>query len=62
MESFWANLKTECFPEKGIFATKEQARQAIFEYIEAYYNSVRLHSSLNYSTPLAVENAIPLAA
>jgi putative transposase len=57
MESFWSTLKTECFPPNGIFETREIARQKIFEYIEAYYHSSRLHSSLNYITPLAAELA-----
>ena len=57
MESFWSTLKTECFPPNGIFETKEAARQQIFEYIEGYYHSCRLHSSLNYTTPFAAELA-----
>ena len=55
MESFWATLKTECVPSTGVFADKEEARQAVFEYIEGYYNPIRIHSALEYSTPLAVE-------
>lgn len=62
MESFWATLKTEAFPESGVFESKEAARQAIFEYIEGYYHTLRMHSSLNYLTPLAVEEAAELAA
>ena len=57
MESFWSTLKTECFPPHGIFETREIAHQKIFEYIEAYYHSRRLHSSLDYITPLAAELA-----
>ena len=57
MESFWSTLKTECFPESGVFETKEAARQVIFEYLEGYYHTVRIHSSLNYLTPLAAELA-----
>lgn len=55
MESFWSTLKTECFPENGIFETREEAKQAIFEYIEGYYNTIRMHSSLDYKTPLEAE-------
>ena len=33
------------------FATREQARAAVFEYIECFYNRVRLHSSLGYVSP-----------
>lgn len=62
MESFWATLKTEAFPESGVFESKEEARQAIFEYIEGYYHTQRMHSSLNYLTPLAAEIAAKSAA
>jgi len=57
MESFWSTLKTECFPESGVFESREAARQAIFEYIEGYYHRKRMHSSLQYLTPLAAELA-----
>lgn len=62
MESFWATLKTEAFPESGAFESKEAAKQAIFEYIEGYYHTQRMHSSLNYLTPLAAEIAAKKAA
>ena len=62
MESFWSTLKTEAFPESGVFESKEAARQAIFEYIEGYYHTQRMHSSLNYLTPLAAEIAAKKAA
>lgn len=62
MESFWSTLKTEAFPESGVFESKEAAKQAIFEYIEGYYHTQRMHSSLNYLTPLAAEIAAKLAA
>jgi transposase InsO family protein len=48
-ESFWATLKAECVVQP--FATRAQARTAIFEYIEVFYNRQRLHSSLGYFTP-----------
>jgi transposase InsO family protein len=49
-ESFWGKLKTELvYLER--FATREQARAAIFEYIECFYNRTRLHSSLGYVSP-----------
>ncbi len=62
IESFWSTLKTEAFPESVTFESKETARQAIFEYIDGYYHTQRMHSSLNYLTPLAAENAAKLAA
>lgn len=49
MESFIGTLKTECVT--GQFATRAQARTAIFEYIEVWYNRQRLHSSLGYLSP-----------
>ena len=57
MESFYSTLKTEAFPDSGVFESKEAAKQAIFEYIEGYYRTQRMHSSLNYLTLLAAEIA-----
>jgi transposase InsO family protein len=56
-ESFWATLKTELIYQEH-FATREQARTAIFEYIEVYYNRKRLHSALGYKSPAAFEDAL----
>ena len=53
-ESFWATLKTELVHHQQ-YATREQARQSIFEYIEIFYNRKRLHSSLEYLSPEAFE-------
>jgi len=50
-ESFFASFKSESFPENGVFETKELARQAIFDYLETFYNRSRLHSSLGYLSP-----------
>ncbi len=50
-ESFFNTLKTEEVYQRTYF-TKQQARTSIFEYIEIYYNRVRLHSSLGYQTPM----------
>ena len=54
MESFWATLKTELIYQEH-YATREQAKQSIFEYIEVFYNRKRLHSSLGYQSPEAFE-------
>jgi putative transposase len=54
MESFWATLKTELIHQEK-YATREQARASIFEYVEAFYNRKRLHSSLDYLSPEAFE-------
>ena len=49
-ESFWGTLKTELVYLRE-FATREEARAAIFEYIECFYNRIRLHSALGYMSP-----------
>lgn len=49
-ESFWATLKKELMSDRK-FATREEARAAIFEYIEVFYNRQRIHSSLGYVSP-----------
>jgi transposase InsO family protein len=54
MESFFGTLKTECVDRQS-FITRSQARQAIFEYVEAFYNRQRLHSSLGYVSPVTYE-------
>ena len=49
-ESFFHTLKTElCDHER--YRTREQARASIFEYIEAFYNRQRIHSTLGYLSP-----------
>ncbi|MGC3988085.1 MAG: IS3 family transposase [Chthoniobacteraceae bacterium] len=55
MESFWATLKTEALAGRT-FATRAQAQLAIFEYVETFYNRVRLHSALGYQSPVDFEN------
>jgi putative transposase len=57
MESFWSTLKAECFASY-LPATHREARQMIFEYIETYYNRLRLHSSLGYFSPVDFENQL----
>jgi putative transposase len=54
-ESFFAALKNELV-YRTVFATRDQARSAIAEYIEVFYNRIRLHSSLGYRTPAEVAN------
>ena len=50
MESFFGTLKNELVHRTG-FPTKEAARRAIFEYLEAFYNRRRRHSGLGFLTP-----------
>lgn len=56
MESFWATFKTELIYLRE-YATRAAAEQAIFEYVEVFYNRKRLHSSLGYVSPEAFEAA-----
>ncbi|MBK8039492.1 MAG: transposase [Verrucomicrobiaceae bacterium] len=57
MESFWATLKAECFGS-SVPSTRAQARSMVFDYIETFYNPVRLHSALGFQSPLAFELSI----
>jgi len=50
MESFFHTLKMELVNYRR-FRTREEAKRAIYEYIEIFYNRKRLHSSLGYMTP-----------
>jgi len=50
VESFFGTLKTELIYQKN-YKTRKHARLDIFEYIESYYNKIRIHSYLNYMTP-----------
>lgn len=54
MESCFSRFKAELLQD-GIFETIEDARTETFEYIEMYYNTTRLHSSLNYQSPNSFE-------
>jgi putative transposase len=57
MESFFATLKKECVHRQH-FQNRRQARQAVFEYLECFYNPVRLHSTLEYTSPQAFEEGV----
>jgi putative transposase len=50
MESFFASLKKE-HVHRARFRTRAEARAAVFDYIEIFYNRQRLHSALGYRTP-----------
>jgi transposase InsO family protein len=56
MESFFATLKKELV-HHARYATREAARQSLFEYIEVFYNRERRHSALGYRTPTEFEQA-----
>lgn len=57
MESFWSSLKYEVVPHRR-FATRAEARNAIFDYLEVFYNRARLHSSLGYLSPIGFESQL----
>lgn len=54
MESYFSRFKAELLQD-GMFETIEDARIEIFEYIEMYYNTIGLHSSLGYQSPAKYE-------
>ena len=53
-ESFFASLKVELKSEQ-VWATRSEARSEIFEYIEAWYNRERRHSTIGYVSPAQFE-------
>lgn len=53
-ESFFATLKRE-LADRADWHTRDEARTAVFEYIEVWYNRQRRHSSLGYLSPVAYE-------
>ncbi len=55
-ESFFKIIKSELIYDCK-YSTREEARNSIFEYIEAFYNSQRLHSSIGYLSPMQFEMA-----
>lgn len=54
VESFNGTIKTELINRKK-WRTREEARAAIYKYIETWYNSKRLHSTLGYMSPVEFE-------
>ena len=53
-ESFFATLKLELMDDKP-FETRDAARAAVFEYVELFYNRIRMHSALGYRAPMQAE-------
>jgi putative transposase len=58
-ESFFATLKRELVdrPDRPVWPTRAAARQAIFDYVEVFYNRARRHSTLRYVSPAEYEAA-----
>ena len=62
VESFFSTLKTERVHHR-LYRSRAEARRDIFEYIEVFYNRVRLHSTLGYLSPAQFESSpLPEAA
>jgi transposase InsO family protein len=59
-ESLWASLKKELV-YRSEFKTREEARTAIFDWIQ-WYNRKRLHSSIDYVSPMQFEQAATIQA
>lgn len=55
-ETFFSTLKKELIYQRK-FATREEARREIFDFIEIFYNRKRLHSYLGYKSPVEFEAA-----
>ena len=57
LESFFHTLKTELIHHQT-YQTRDEAKQALFEYIEVFYNRERLHSANSYLSPVDYELAV----
>ena len=57
IESFWSTLKYELVYHHR-FTTLAEARTAIFDYIETFYNRIRMHSALAYLSPSKFESQL----
>ena len=60
-ESFFATLERELIDRRD-WATRAEAARALFDYIAAWYNTRRLHSTLDYRSPAAYERHLAAAA
>ncbi len=57
MESVFASLKVE-HVHQAHYCTRDEARAALFDYLEVFYNRQRLHSGLGYRTPAEARTAM----
>ena len=55
-ETFFHSLTIEAIYGNR-YSTRQAVRQEVFEYIETFYNTIRLHSTLGYVSPMAFEAA-----
>jgi len=56
-ESFFATLECELL-DRRLFQTQAEAKLAVFEFIEGFYNTRRRHSSLGYRSPVRFESEL----
>ena len=54
-ESFFATLECELI-DRTVFRTRQEAQLAVFDFIEAFYNRKRRHSSIDYLSPVNFEH------
>jgi len=59
-ESFFGTLKRELVYREN-FETREEARIKVFDYIEVFYNRQRIHSSIDYKSPVDFEKTKSLS-
>lgn len=57
IESFWSSMKIEAIFGRR-FLKRDEARSAIFDYIEGFYNRRRRHSALGYPSPINFESQL----
>ena len=55
MERVWGSLKSERTDGK-MYTTREEGKKEVIDYFEMFYNSIRLHSTLGYKSPMQFEN------
>jgi putative transposase len=60
VESFFRTLKVELVPDT-LWPTRALAAAAVHDYIERFYNTARLHSSLGYQSPARFERRAQVA-
>lgn len=57
MESFWHSMKVEATHGED-FPLRDDAKACVFDYVEGYYNTVRMHSSIGYMSPSQFERSL----
>jgi putative transposase len=60
IESFFSSLKIERITGR-VYRTRDDARADLFDYIERFYNAVRTHSTIGYTSPVEFEKKVGLA-